>query len=81
MPYLSLLIFVPVLAALIALVIPTRYTRAFPWLTLAATVLQLFIFIAMATHFNPADGLQLSEKNRGYQFLSATGATCRPITL
>ncbi len=62
MPYLSLLIFVPVLAALIALVIPTRYTRAFPWLTLAATVLQLFIFIAMATHFNPADGLQLSEK-------------------
>ncbi|MCW5909954.1 MAG: NADH-quinone oxidoreductase subunit M [Cyclobacteriaceae bacterium] len=63
MPYLSLLIFIPVAAALATLLIPARYTRAFPWITLGVNMLQLIIFIAMTLHFSSGEGLQFAEQH------------------
>jgi NADH-quinone oxidoreductase subunit M len=63
MPYLSLLIFLPVVAALVLLLIPARYTRVFSWLTISVNIIQLFIFILLALNFKPEAGLQALEKH------------------
>lgn len=62
MPYLSLLIFIPVAAALVALAVPARYVRVFRWLTLGANILQLIIFILLAFEFQLQSGLQATEQ-------------------
>ncbi|MBX2896680.1 MAG: NADH-quinone oxidoreductase subunit M [Cyclobacteriaceae bacterium] len=62
MPYLSLLIFIPVVAALVALAIPARYVRVFRWLTLGTNILQLIIFILLAVGYQPETGLQATEQ-------------------
>ncbi|HRE65908.1 MAG TPA: NADH-quinone oxidoreductase subunit M [Cyclobacteriaceae bacterium] len=61
MPYLSLLIFIPIVTALVALLIPGRYTRVFSWLTLGVNMLQAIIFVIMG--FTANGGLQLLEKH------------------
>jgi NADH-quinone oxidoreductase subunit M len=63
MPYLSLLIFIPVITALVALLIPARYTRVFPWLTIGVNIIQVILFVLMLFHFQADGGLQLVEKH------------------
>lgn len=63
MPYLSLLIFIPVITALAALLIPARYTRIFKWLTLGVNILQVILFAVSILNFSPDGGVQLVEKH------------------
>ncbi|MBN8577290.1 MAG: NADH-quinone oxidoreductase subunit M [Cytophagales bacterium] len=63
MPYISFLILIPIVIALVALFIPTRYKFIFSRLALAATILQLVLCVGMIVHFQPGEGLQLVERH------------------
>lgn len=58
----SLLIFSPLVAASAALVIPSRQENAFRILTLAVGLFQILVFGYAFTLFDPAQGIQLVEK-------------------
>jgi NADH-quinone oxidoreductase subunit M len=58
----SLLIFIPLLGALFALLIPSRFEQNFRLITLLVNILQLFLFIFCIQIFLPAEGVQLVEK-------------------
>src|SRR6187549_2313598 len=59
---LSLLIFTPLLAALVALFIPARASKAFFILTLIAGFIQLIFLIFLVTGFQNDAGLQFVEQ-------------------
>ncbi|MBL0742540.1 complex I subunit 4 family protein [Chryseolinea lacunae] len=60
-PYLiSLLIFIPLLAAFLGLFLPATSTTSFRTLALTANVLQVIVLVVMLSHFHPG-GLQLVE--------------------
>jgi NADH-quinone oxidoreductase subunit M len=58
----SLLIFTPLIAALIALFIPARFENIFRWLTLVAGLLQVLALAAVMIHFDPLHSLQFTEQ-------------------
>jgi NADH-quinone oxidoreductase subunit M len=59
---LTLLIVTPLLAALVALVIPAHAVKSFRLLTLSANILQMIYLLQAIGHYSFANGLQLMEK-------------------
>ncbi len=59
---LSLLIFTPLVAALIALFIPSRFETFFRTIALAAGVIQLLVLAQVVLHFEPSASLQFVEQ-------------------
>ena len=59
---LSLLIFTPLLAALIALFIPSRFTRYFRLVALAASVIQILFFIQLVCSYQSSGSLEFVEQ-------------------
>lgn len=59
---LSLLIFTPLLTALIALVIPSTSERLFRLIAIVAGIIQVLILIPIMTGFRGEDGLQFAEQ-------------------
>ena len=59
---LSLLIFAPLAAALIALFIPARLTKYFPFLALTASLLQIAILVRLVSDYDPSASLQFMEQ-------------------
>lgn len=58
----SLLIFTPLLATIIGLVIPARAENSFRWLALAASLIQVLILIKALQVYSFSGGLQLVER-------------------
>lgn len=58
----SLLIFVPLVAAFAALIIPAAHKTIFRILTLAAGLFQICVFLVAFSIYDPAQGIQLVEK-------------------
>lgn len=58
----SLLIFIPLVAALAGLIIPARAANSFRYLTLAVNIVQLFLFIFSVSLYAPDGGMQFIEK-------------------
>lgn len=62
-PYLlSLLIFTPLVGALLALIIPPAQRQAFRLVTLAVNLLQLGVLVMLIAQYVPAGGLQFMEQ-------------------
>jgi len=61
----SLLIFTPLAAALIALCIPTSRSSTFRWVSLAASALQVVVLLTLINSFAPGEGIQFTE-NRSW---------------
>jgi NADH-quinone oxidoreductase subunit M len=59
---LSLLIFIPLIAALIALFIPSAFDRHFRLLSLLASVAQVIVLIPLISGYDPSVALQFVEK-------------------
>ncbi|WP_224999666.1 NuoM family protein [Cesiribacter sp. SM1] len=67
---LSLLIFVPLLAALVLLLIPARLSGAGRWVALAATALQVLLAVALWSGFRSGAGAPAGVFSpQGYQFV------------
>ena len=58
----SLLIFIPLAAALTGLIIPSRFENAFRYLVVAVNLVQLFLFIFSLSFYVPDSGVQFVEK-------------------
>ena len=54
----SLLIFIPLAAALTGLIIPSRFENAFRYLVVAVNLVQLFLFIFSLSFYVPDSGVQ-----------------------
>lgn len=59
---LSLLIFTPLVAALIALFIPSNFERTFRWLTVTASVVQILVLTQLMLAYEPSATLQFAEQ-------------------
>jgi NADH-quinone oxidoreductase subunit M len=59
---LTFLIFLPVAAALVLLALPTAFRSYYRWIALGVSLVQLLILVAIVNQFNPASGLQLTER-------------------
>ena len=59
---LSLLIFIPLVAALMALVIPSSSEKSFRVLTLTAGILQLVVLLQIIVNYEPSAGIQFVEQ-------------------
>lgn len=62
MSLLSYLIFVPILAALLAILIPARLTNSFRVLSLVISIIQIIILILIINRYTFGAGFQLIEK-------------------
>lgn len=58
----SLLIFTPLLAALIALFVPSASRNAFPVIAYVTSAIQLFVLAHIIFYYNPSAGLQFVEQ-------------------
>jgi NADH-quinone oxidoreductase subunit M len=58
----SLLIFVPLVAAFAALIIPAARENIFRFLTLGVGLFQIFVFLSAFSVYDPVQGIQLVEK-------------------
>ncbi|MGC1240114.1 MAG: NADH-quinone oxidoreductase subunit M [Chryseosolibacter sp.] len=59
---LSLLIFTPLAAALIALILPVAFERSFRWIALIASLFQLIVLAQLVLAYEPSAGLQFAEQ-------------------
>ena len=59
---LSLLIFTPLLSALAALPVPSRFNKSFRYIALFASVVQLLVLARMIVGFEPSAALQYTEQ-------------------
>jgi NADH-quinone oxidoreductase subunit M len=59
---LSLLIFIPIGIALLALLIPSRFVSSFRSMTLGVNIVQVIILLLILSQYTYQGGLQLSEK-------------------
>src|SRR5688500_11971504 len=59
---LSLLIFIPLIAALIALFIPSTFERSFRFVALISSLIQVFVLLQLLIAYDPSAGLQFAEK-------------------
>jgi len=62
MQLLSLLIFIPIIAALLAILIPARFSSSFKVLSLVVGIIQALILILIFNQYNTSNGFQLVEK-------------------
>ena len=69
MNILTLLIFTPILFALIIWVMPTAWRGSFKYLTLAATLVQLGIGVWIYLHFKTGAGFAGINQEGQYQFV------------
>lgn len=58
----SLLLFTPLVAVLVGLLIPAEKAYAFKWLALAVSILQIFFLINMASAYSFTESVQLVER-------------------
>lgn len=59
---LTLLIFIPLVAALIALIVPSSFHKSFRLITIAASMLQLAVLVRLILSYESASGLQFVEQ-------------------
>lgn len=59
---LTLLIFIPVAAALVLLAIPSAFKSYYKWIALGVSAVQLLILFSIVSQFNQAPGFQLVER-------------------
>ena len=59
---LTLLIFIPLVAALIALMIPSSFHKSFRLITIAASILQLAVLLQVILSYKSSSGLQFVEQ-------------------
>jgi NADH-quinone oxidoreductase subunit M len=59
---LTLLIFVPVTAALVLLALPSSLKAYYKWIALGATLVQVLIALGIAARFTPGPDFQLTER-------------------
>jgi len=64
---LSLLIFIPVAASLLVLILPQRLDNAGKWIALAVSIIQLSLLLPLVISFNP--GASSPQKMDGFQFV------------
>jgi len=59
---LTLIIFLPVAAALVLLALPSAFKSYYRWIALGVSLAQLLILAGIINQFNPSSGLQLTER-------------------
>ena len=70
---LSFLIFTPLIAALIALFIPSPFEKFFRFLSLVTSLVQILVLVQLMQAYEPSVSLQFVEQNPGYLWISVPG--------
>ncbi|HMJ71205.1 MAG TPA: NADH-quinone oxidoreductase subunit M [Cyclobacteriaceae bacterium] len=70
---LTLLIFVPVAAALALLLLPSSYQSYHKWIALGVSAVQVMLLLAVFGQYDPSGGFQLEERARWIDLSLGTG--------